>query len=323
MKSFIKKAANRLMPVFDVILLVFTIPSALMMKMIRSLGVQRLPLCRNMLFNIGVFPIRNHFTEPRFDHRETREGFSSDRSLPGIDWNEEGQLSLLDQLTYADEMRQLPAKKSEKNRFYFENGVFAHGDSEIWYQIIRAKKPARIYEIGSGFSTLMAMEAIKRNREEDPGYHCEHVCIEPYSSLWLEETGVKVVREPVETLGVGYFSHLQRDDILFIDSSHVINAEGDVVFEYLELLPTLAPGVIVHAHDIFSPKNYPKNWLVEDVRLWGEQYLFEAFLSHNSEWKIICALNYLSHHHREQLRVAAPRVDDTCDPSSFYIQRQG
>jgi hypothetical protein len=62
---------------------------------------------------------------------------------------------------------------------------------------------------------------------------------------------------------------------------------------------------------------------VEDVRLWGEQYLFEAFLSHNSEWKIICALNYLSHHHREQLRVAAPRVDDTCDPSSFYIQRQG
>lgn len=128
----------------------------------------------------------------------------------------------------------------------------------------------------------MAIEALKKNRDEDPSYNCEHVCIEPYEMPWLETVDVSVVRKKVEEVELEFFSQLQKNDILFIDSSHVIRPQGDVVFEYLELLPSLNIGVVVHIHDIFSPKNYLAEWLQDDVRFWNEQYLLEAFLSHNN-----------------------------------------
>lgn len=94
---------------------------------------------------------------------------------------------------------------------------------------------------------------------------------------WLEEVGVSVVRKKVEEVELSFFSRLQGNDILFIDSSHIICPQGDVLFEYLELLPSLNKGVIVHVHDIFSPKNYLKQWLQDEIWFWNEQYLLEAF----------------------------------------------
>jgi hypothetical protein len=168
---------------------------------------------------------------------------------------------------------------------------------------------------------LMAIKAIHRNRKDDPYYECEHICIEPYEMPWLEETGVSVVRKKVEDVELSFFSRLQENDILFIDSSHIIRPQGDVLFEYLELLPSLNRGVIVHVHDIFSPKNYPKQWLVDEVRLWNEQYLLEAFLSHNSSWRIVGALNYLHYNHYQKLKLVAPFLTPEREPGSFYIQK--
>jgi len=125
----------------------------------------------------------------------------------------------------------------------------------------------------------------------------------------------------VEDVEPGFFSELEENDILFIDSSHVIRPQGDVLFEYLELLPSLNKGVIVHIHDIFSPRNYPEQWLKDEVRLWNEQYLLEAFLCHNSHWKIIGALNYLHHHYYEELKRVAPFLTPGHEPGSFYIQK--
>ena len=139
----------------------------------------------------------------------------------------------------------------------------------------------------------MAIRAISVNNLEDPAYQCRHVCIEPYEMSWLETSGVSVLRQRVEDVNVGFFSELEEDDILFIDSSHVIRPQGDVLFEYLELLPALNTGVIVHVHDIFSPRDQPKQWLEDDVRFWNEQYLLEAFLTDNTRWRIIGALSYL------------------------------
>jgi len=120
---------------------------------------------------------------------------------------------------------------------------------------------------------------------------------------------------------VSFFSELQENDILFIDSSHVIRPQGDVLFEYLELLPTLNPGVIVHVHDIFSPRNYLSSWLQNEVRFWNEQYLLEAFMVHNDKWKIIGALNWLHHNHYERLKLIAPYLSLEREPGSFYIQK--
>jgi hypothetical protein len=117
------------------------------------------------------------------------------------------------------------------------------------------------------------------------------------------------------------FDSLQEGDLLFIDSSHVIRPQGDVLCEYLELLPRLNPGVIVHIHDIFTPRDYLKEWVVDKVRFWNEQYLLEAFLSGNSSWKIVAALNFLRHDHYSELQRAVPTLDQRSTPTSFYIQK--
>jgi hypothetical protein len=214
-----------------------------------------------------------------------------------------------------------PPQKTGGFEFYLNNEAFDSGDAEYWYQLIRLLKPRRIFEIGSGYSTRMAIRAIRKNESEDPEYSCKHICIEPYEMPWLEQSGAKVIRRRVEDLDVEFFSELEANDFLFIDSSHVIRPQGDVLFEYLELLPTLQRGVVVHLHDIFSPRNYLNQWLEAEVKFWNEQYLLEAFLTQNPNWKVIGALNFLHHHHYEALKKIAPFLTPDREPVSFYIRK--
>lgn len=272
---------------------------------------------------IGVFPIDDHYYEPQFDMRNCKRPFSEKRPLEGIFWNLQDQLGLLKHLTFADEITDIPQTRSDKIEFHFNNGAFETGDAEYWYQFLRFKKPGRLFEIGSGSSTLLAQKAIRENRRTNPEYDCQHVCIEPYERPWLEKIGVTVVREKVEDLEISFFSELDAGDILFIDSSHIIRPEGDILFEYLTLLPCLKKGVIVHVHDIFSPRNYLADWLVEDVRFWNEQYLLEAFLTNNSEWKIIGALNLIHHDHFDELLKVCPFLTREREPGSFYMEKIG
>lgn len=316
-----KNLVLKFLPVIDFLLLPFVYPSAWLLKKMRSVGVHKLPNCKNVLMKIGVFPIENHYYEPQFDHRNPKKPLSQDRVLPAIDWNDTGQIKMLSTFSFSQELSDIPLQQPDILEFYLNNGAFLSGDAEYWYQLIRSVKPKRIYEVGSGNSTLMAIKAIRRNHEQDSGYECKHVCIEPYEMPWLEKTGISVVRKKIEDVELSFFSELVENDILFIDSSHIIRPQGDVLFEYLELLPTLNKGVIVHIHDIFSPKNYPKQWLENEVRFWNEQYLLEAFLSNNSSWKIIGALNYLHHNHYDKLKMAAPFLAPDNEPGSFYIQK--
>ena len=312
--------ARRFMPLIDLALSPLIYPSAHLLKAVRRAGVQRLPRCRSVLENVGVFPIRAHYYEPQF-HLQASRPLSDKRSLGGIDWNVEGQLELLRELRFAEELKAFGQGAGEGLRYRFGNGMFESGDAEYWYQLIRLKRPRRIYEIGCGNSTLVAALALARNRADDPAYACEHVCVEPYEMPWLEQLDIRVVRERVEALDVSFFRTLAANDILFIDSSHVIRPQGDVVFEYLELLPALRTGVIVHVHDVFSPRDYLQQWVVDEVRLWNEQYLLEAFLSHNTSWQVLGALNYLHHDHAEPFRRVAPFVTAEREPCSFYLQK--
>ena len=185
--------------------------------------------------------------------------------------------------------------------------------------MIRLFKPKRIIEIGSGSSTLMAKNAIYKNKSESNDYICEHICIEPYEQPWLNHIGVKVIRKKVETIELNFFSSLKKNDILFIDSSHIIRPQGDVLFEYLEILPSLNEGVIVHIHDIFTPKDYLDEWFSE--YFWNEQYLLEAFLSFNKDFRIIGATNYLSHKYNVQFSEKCPvyKMQVGREPGSFWI----
>jgi hypothetical protein len=251
-----------------------------------------------------------------------RYSLREERFLPGIDFNDAEQLSILGEFSYNDELLKFPINKNNNVIEYCYNvGAFRSGDAEYWYNIIRLFKPKRIIEIGSGSSTLMARNAINKNISESGEYHCEHICIEPYEQHWLEEIGVKVIRKKVEDVGLDIFETLNENDILFIDSSHIIRAQGDVLFEYLELLPTLNKGVIVHIHDIFTPRDYLDEWFGENF--WNEQYLLEAFLTNNKEFRIIGATNYLSHKYSELFSSKCPiyKVQNGREPGSFYMTR--
>jgi hypothetical protein len=137
----------------------------------------------------------------------------------------------------------------------------------------------------------MARNAIRKNNLDVENYSCKHICIEPYEMPWLKDIGVELIREKVENIELDFFQQLEENDILFIDSSHIIRAQGDVLYEFLEILPSLKIGVFIHIHDIFKPRDYPNHWLLDKHLLWNEQYLLEAFLSNNSDFKIIGSLN--------------------------------
>jgi len=317
----LKRLAIKILPIVDAFLFPLVYPTALFLKFIRFVGVHYLPLCKKALLQIGVFPIRNDYYEPMFDARHLRHHLLQERDLKGIDWNVTQQLEMLDRFQVENELNDVPLTKKDDLTFYLNNVRFESGDAEYWYNLIRLIKPGKIFEIGSGHSTLMAIKAIENNEQEDPAYRWKHICIEPYEMPWLEKTSATVVRKKVEDLDISFFAELDENDILFIDSSHIIRPQGDVLFEYLELLPSLRKGVIVHVHDIFTPKDYPDKWIRKEVKFWNEQYLFEAFLTSNPSWKIIGALNYLHHNHYAQLKAKCPFLTPDKNPGSFYIQK--
>jgi hypothetical protein len=318
-----KRALEFLVAVLDVVLAPLTLLSAIWLERVRSVGVQRMPVARAILRAVGVFPVRDHYYEPLFQPKHLWRSLREPRALPGLDLASASQLELLRQFCWQEELRAFPRRQPRALGYWYDNESFGPGDSEILYSVIRHFRPRRIVEIGSGRSTLMAAAALRRNREDDPSWTAEHVCIEPYEMPWLESLGVRVVRERVERAAPAWFEGLGRNDVLFIDSSHVIRPQGDVVFEYLELLPRLASGVLIHLHDITTPRDVPDDWIHERVRFWNEQYLLEAFLAFNREFRVVAALNHLKHDHWEALAARCPVLAEEPhrEPGSFWIAR--
>lgn len=121
-----------------------------------------------------------------------------------------------------------------------------------------ALKPRRIIEVGSGFSSLLMADVKARLGPQGP-----HItCIEPYPREFLRHPDLQIdqlIVEKVQNVKLDLFLSLKAGDILFIDSSHVIKTGSDVQYLYLEILPRIATGVLVHIHDIFSPPNTPSN----------------------------------------------------------------
>jgi Methyltransferase domain len=285
-------------------------------------NLQAYPRINTALRRHGVFPIIDHFYEPMIT-TDRLSDLNAIRNLPGIDLNIKGQLAVLEGLSEDNSINILFAETGDPAAFKLNNGYFENGDADLWFRVIQHFKPARIIEIGSGHSTKVARLALAQNLRDDSAYRCAHICIDPFAPDWLEALGPTVVREKVETLDVSVFAKLARSDILFIDSSHIIRPQGDVLFEYLEVLPSLAPGVIVHLHDIFTPRDYLADWVQNRHYFWNEQYLVEAFLTNNSGWEIILAGNMLAHEHCDLFRARCPSLDPSNMPRSLYIRKLG
>ena len=172
------------------------------------------------------------------------------------------------------------------HQFRDGNGLFEALDSRSLYCMLRMRSPKKMIEVGSGHSSLLAADVNTRWLEGKT----EIVCIEPYPPDFLVDppAGIsELIPRRVEEMGVDRFLDLEAGDFLFIDSSHVSKTGSDVNFLYLEVFPRLAPGVVIHIHDVFIPGDYPKEWVLEEGRSWNEQYLLQAMLMYSSAFRVL------------------------------------
>lgn len=306
-------------PFFEIVFLPLTILSGIWFRIVRYWSLKRMPVTRNFFLKLGFFPIVDHYYDPLFDFRKARAVSYKDH----LNFNETFQLDFLRSLRFWKELKEIPIQIKSNEEFYHENGSFGGGDAELYYSIIRKNKPQTIIEIGSGYSTLMALKAIEKNTSEQP-YSCELICVEPYEMSYLESKPIKLIRKKVEDLPLDLFSMFKANDILFIDSSHIIRPGGDVTHVILSVLPILPSGVWIHFHDIFIPQDYPPTWLESDFRMWNEQYLLMAFLLGNSGFEIVSALNFLRLGYLDEVIMALPIVAEKPEarPGSFWIKKR-
>lgn len=305
----------------DLILVPIIFFSGIFLKFYRKVGSKRFPINTNLLKKIGVFPIIDHFYEPFFNHKTLTGDFSKIRNLPSIDFREQEQLDLLKSFKFQKDFQSFldsEANLKTLRSFSITNGSYGAGDAEILFNFVRLKKPTKIIEIGSGNSTKVIEAALKLNIKE--GSNPKFTCIEPYKP-WLKSTEhIKILRSKLEQTSLDWTKELSDGDFLFIDSSHMIRPQGDVLYEYLEIIPMLNPGVFVHVHDIFSPRDYPETWIKTDVKFWNEQYLLETLLSNSNRYKVIASLNYLAKDYFEELKKVCPHLNAKHEPAAFYFE---
>jgi hypothetical protein len=149
-------------------------------------------------------------------------------------------------------------------------------------------------------------------------------CIDPYPSNALRKgfPGLRsLIEEKIEDIDLEFFSQLDSGDVLFIDSSHTVKIGHDVNYLFLEVLPRLRPGVIVHVHDIFLPFEYRRDWVLDEFRFWTEQYILQAFLTFNSEFEVLLSNSYLNHYHQQELKAAFPDLSRWIG-GSFWMRRK-
>jgi predicted O-methyltransferase YrrM len=233
---------------------------------------------------------------PSLDFIREREAsvFSVDRKLHGIRIDDPLHREFLGEL-----LPMLPdfpfRSEHDEGHRYVDNGYFAYFDGFVLHGMMRRSKPRTVIEVGSGFSSGLILDVNERYLDGE----AELFFIEPYPERLrsrlldsdVENPKVQILEEFVQDVPLEFFDRLEKNDILFIDSSHVSKTGSDVNFLYFEVLPRLRPGVLIHVHDVHYPFEYPRLW-AEQERAWNEVYLLHAFLAYNEAFEIVFQCDY-------------------------------
>lgn len=279
----------------------------------------------------NLYLLRKHYYMPIPEAEDCGQDYwNSVSELVGIDIDVEAIKGFVEQelMPFKPEMSRYPFHKEDANGgFFLINGGFMAVDADMYHCLIRHARPKRIIEVGCGFSTLLASNAILKNREE--GANSKFLCVEPYPPPNLRDGNLGIDRfleVKVQQVDVKEFTVLGANDILFIDTTHVLKAGGDVQFLYCEILPRLASGVLVHVHDISLPRHYPKVYYEESYYFWNEQYLLQAYLTNNSRVEVIWPGNHMLVHQPEWMMKTFPEIAvmrqkyPSSEPSSFWFR---
>jgi hypothetical protein len=209
-------------------------------------------------------------------------------------------------------------------QFFLQNENYEAVDAELLYAMVRARGPRRVLELGSGYTTLLLGAACRRNAEG--GVETEHVAHDPYPRAQIfgaqPPPPTRFEPTPATEVPLDAFRELEAGDILFVDTTHTVKLGSDVNYIVLDVLPVLAPGVIVHFHDVFLPWEYPRAWFETMQYYWAEQYLLQAFLAFNDSFEVLLPAQAVAREHPDRLAAAVPSFGPGVSPGALWLVRR-
>ena len=236
-----------------------------------------------------------HFYSP-LPSKEDEEKYCANKP---VDVDSSIRLNIDEQLALCNEMKKFynPGMFAEtesglgqngNTRYYYENKFFSYGDGIILNMFLRKTQPKRIVEVGCGFSSAMMLDTCDMFSELGD---VDFTFIEPEPERRLlklvKEKEINLIKSNLQDLEPDLiYNSLEAGDLLFIDSSHVVKLNSDVMFIFDRILPNLKKGVYVHFHDVVYPFVYPDCW-VREGRFWNEVFFLKQFLAYNDSWKIV------------------------------------
>jgi predicted O-methyltransferase YrrM len=216
-----------------------------------------------------------------------------------------------------------PRSATAGRRYYLENPVFSFADALMLRTMLIVHKPKRVIEVGSGFSSAVMLDTI-----DEANLQTKLEFIDPYPAalhgrlLTRDQNSkrIEIIDKPIQDVDLTIFSSLGADDILFIDSTHVLKSQSDVCREFFDIFPLLKKGVIIHLHDIFYPFEYPRSWLLDLRYSWNEIYGLRLFLMYNTSFETIFFNNMFGKLEEKVVRSTCPLYMENIG-GSFWMRK--
>ena len=219
---------------------------------------------------------------------------------------------------------ELPFGETRKDglRYFYQNPAFSAGDAISLFGMLLELKPRRLVEVGSGFSSCVAMDA----NDSFLDHRVEMLFLDPYPETLMslleadDPYRKRIIAIQLQTAPLDLFTQLEAGDILFIDSSHVAKIGSDVNDYLFRIFPILRSGVVVHIHDIPYPFEYESPWIVAENRSWNEAYAVRAFLQYNHAFRVLYFNHFMRKRFSDLLEAKMPRCIQDCG-ASLWLQK--
>ena len=275
---------------------------------------------------LGFHVLRVGYRSPVPDTREllqNKHWWAEETNLDNVNFGKEKQLQLCKEFSkFQNEFEGLPSFSNLQSQGFGPG--YGEIEALILHCFIRHFQPQNFIEIGSGTSTFFSSNALSMNLREGVTSHL--TCVEPYPYQKLKSISCieEILEKKVQDVAISFFQKLGNNDILFIDSSHIVKIGNDVNYLILDVLPSLQKGALIHFHDIPFPYlyPYPDFWIFERLAFWQEATLLKAFLINNKAFEIIYCSSWLHFKNPDILKSTFPVYDKSKHfPSSIWIRK--